>query len=70
MKGTRNYDIPPMRYHADYDMKTPLNSGFLMEDGKLTASDIMNMTAVPFLLSFSQCLQVGTYRYVDSRRGL
>jgi CHAT domain-containing protein len=68
VKGAlRHYDILHYAGHADYDMNTPSDSGFLMDAGKLTASDIMNMTGPAPLpaLVFSNACKSG---HTDMRR--
>lgn len=54
----RNYDMVHYAGHADYDGENPSNSGFLMEDGKLRASDIVNLigsTPLPSLVFSNAC---------------
>lgn len=68
IKGAlRNYDILHYAGHADYDKSTPVDSGFLMEGGKLTVSDIMDMTGTAPLpaLVFSNACRSG---HTDIRR--
>ncbi len=59
IKGVlRDFDIVHYAGHADYDIKNPSNSGFLMEDGKLKASDIINMIGpapLPALVFSNAC---------------
>jgi CHAT domain-containing protein len=57
----RNFDIVHYSGHADYDSSTPSESGFLLEDGKLKASDIINLIGtVPFpSLVFSNACKSG-----------
>ena len=44
VKGTlRDFDVLHYAGHADYDLNNPSDSGFLLQDGKLKASDIINM---------------------------
>lgn len=44
VKGTlRDFDVVHYAGHADYDLNNPSDSGFLLQDGKLKASDIINM---------------------------
>ena len=56
-----DFDILHYAGHADYDTKNPSNSGFLMEDGKLKASDINKMIGLKPLpsLVFSNACQSG-----------
>ncbi len=56
-----DFDILHYAGHADYDIKNPSNSGFLMEDGKLKASDINKMIGLKPLpsLVFSNACQSG-----------
>jgi CHAT domain-containing protein len=59
VKGAlRHYDILHYAGHADYNMKTPSDSGFLMENGIFTASDIMSMIGpapLPSLVFSNAC---------------
>jgi CHAT domain-containing protein len=44
LKGNlRDFDVVHYAGHADYDIHNPSDSGFLLQDGKLKASDIINM---------------------------
>lgn len=56
-----DFDILHYAGHADYDIKNPSNSGLLMEDGKLKASDINKLIGrepLPSLV-FSNACQSG-----------
>jgi CHAT domain-containing protein len=59
LKGVlRNYDAVHYAGHADYDINNPSNSGFLLQDGKLNASDIINMIGempLPSLIFSNAC---------------
>ena len=59
LKGAfRDFDVVHYAGHADYDMKNPSNSGFLMGDGKFKASDVINMIGpkpLPLLVFSNAC---------------
>ncbi|MFV1951287.1 MAG: CHAT domain-containing protein, partial [Nitrospinota bacterium] len=59
VKGAlRDFDVVHYAGHADYDIKNPSNSGFLMENGKLKALDIINMIGakpLPSLIFSNAC---------------
>jgi len=58
LEKIRNFDILHYAGHADYDKNNPSNSGFLMEDGKLKASDIINLIGtkpLPSLVFSNAC---------------
>ncbi len=58
LENMRNFDIVHYTGHADYDKMNPSNSGFLMEDGKLKASDIINLIGpkpLPSLVFSNAC---------------
>ncbi len=59
LKGTlRDYDVLHYAGHADYDIANPSDSGFLMQDGRLKASDIINMigpSPLPSLVFSNAC---------------
>ncbi len=53
-----DYDIVHYAGHADYDPSDPLKSGWLLENGKWTASDVMRMAGgapLPFLVFSNAC---------------
>ena len=56
-----DFDILHYAGHAEYDIKNPSNSGLLMEDGELKASDINKMVGLKPLpsLVFSNACQSG-----------
>lgn len=54
----RNYDILHYAGHADYDLTSPSESGWLMDGGKLTARDILEMAGskpMPALVFSNAC---------------
>lgn len=59
LKGAlREFDVVHYAGHADYDVKNPSNSGFLMADGKLKAADVMKMIGskpLPSLVLSNAC---------------
>jgi len=59
VKGTlRDFDVLHYAGHADYDLNNPSDSGFLLQDGKLKASDIINMIGpkpLPALVFSNAC---------------
>jgi CHASE2 domain-containing sensor protein/CHAT domain-containing protein len=58
LEKIRNFDIFHYAGHADYDLQNPADSGFLMKDGKLKASDIINMIGpkpLPSLVFSNAC---------------
>lgn len=59
IKGTlRDFDILHYAGHADYDIHNPSDSGFLLQEGKFKAADIMNMigpTPLPLMVFSNAC---------------
>lgn len=58
MGEIRNFDIFHYAGHADYDIADPSRSGFLLEDRKLTASDIISLVGekpLPSLVFSNAC---------------
>lgn len=60
-KILRDYDIIHYAGHADYDLEKPADSGWLLKDGKLKASDIYAMAGLQPMpsLVFSNACQSG-----------
>lgn len=57
-KNLREFDIVHYAGHADYDLNNPSQSGWIMSDGKLTASDIFAMAGsspLPFVVFANSC---------------
>ena len=57
-ENIRNFDIVHYSGHADYNSNNPSESGFLLEDGKLKASDIMRLigaSPLPSLVFSNAC---------------
>lgn len=57
-KNMRDFDIVHYAGHADYDLNNPSQSGWVMYDGKMTASDIIKMagsTPLPSLIFANAC---------------
>lgn len=60
-KNLRDYDIVHYAGHADYQPENPSESGWLLDDGKLKASEVLAMGGLqpmPFLV-FSNACQTG-----------
>lgn len=54
----RNYDVLHYAGHADYDLADPANSGWLMNGGKFTAKDVIEMSGskpMPALVFSNAC---------------
>ena len=57
-KNIRDFDIVHYAGHADYDLKEPSQSGWVLSDGKWTSSDIAKMAGgapLPFLIFSNAC---------------
>ncbi|MBW2219901.1 MAG: CHAT domain-containing protein, partial [Deltaproteobacteria bacterium] len=58
MEKIRNFDLMHYAGHADYDPEDPSNSGWLLDGGKLTSSDIMKLVGgrpMPALVFCNAC---------------
>jgi class 3 adenylate cyclase/CHAT domain-containing protein/curli biogenesis system outer membrane secretion channel CsgG len=58
MENIRNFDILHYSGHADYDSNDPSESGFLLENGKFSASDIISLIGnipLPSLVFSNAC---------------
>jgi len=54
----RDYDIIHYAGHADYELKNPADSGWLLSDGKLRAEEVANLTGkkpMPILVFANGC---------------
>ena len=61
MEKLRNFDMVHYAGHADYDAENPSNSGWLLEGGKFTSTDIMKLVGgrpLPAMV-FSNACQSG-----------